>query len=529
MHVLPIALAAAASAVAPSAASILVWEAREPADRTLAEFLDLLESRDRAVDRLFLRYSFVPIPRIEAASSPPLERPDWSADGWWVFDRHRLAAFVVFHVEDDAPSWTWSVWNGARLRTARGQGEVLEAEGAPVQAARAIEVYDRARLHALSYDVAGPMGLFYKHEPWSQFLRHEATDVVLVGRRELQGRDCLGVLFDAVPDGVDDGVYEVPICAWFDDEESLLALFVQSYKSRPDAPAVQLASLASRDSGPESRPGVEDPCPLERLEEDWEEFQYNEILEYEAVFDGVFVGTRAKRATFEYVPELPDVEIQVVGSPGRHVDLERDRFELPVAYPLLVHDRVLGQTYSFGSAEGGGEFSAEDFRFWSMLQNYGGLLGAEMDVAYEHHPFERSVCGANALLYSMAVVGAGIDLDAILLRLPPEERTEGAGTLSTLRRIAAELGCRARVAQATVDELSRGAIVSLRGTGDEPTRHFAVAVRRDPESVLLLTPPGKVDCLSLRGFRDLWDGRALWIGSGASEKSASTSARRTDD
>jgi len=205
-------------------------ETTEP-DPEFSELLTLLQFRDRALGTLYFRYQSEPVGPL-----PPGAHA-WRAHGWWAFRDTRLAACRALAIEGADTLWRWAVWNGSRQRQISGRADPSRRPFDPV-CASALEVFDSPTAGPLSYDIAGPLGLFYWHEPWSDYLHRRASDVKVLGRANVADRDCVELIFDMTRVKTDDGIYSAPACVWFDDTNTLLAMRVQTYvdKTKFNAP-----------------------------------------------------------------------------------------------------------------------------------------------------------------------------------------------------------------------------------------------------------------------------------------------------
>ena len=470
--------------------------AKPLADRTLTDLLTLLRARDRAISRLHLPYTERPT---RIADGMPL----WVARGWWTHDRSRLAAFRSFETSFEGRQelpWEWSVWNGSRARTVRG--EFGPGEQLAVPAPQRTVIMEGVHVGGcLSYDIGGPMGLFYWHSFWPDFLQNEATDVQVVGREQILGRDCLAVLFDRVPDGEDDGAYTNPTFAWFDDLDTLLAIRVQQYDN--------LARLAAKGT---SLIGPDEFYVPEPLGEQWIPVQYNDIHETRRLEHGVHVGTRATRGFIFRHPQVSaDVEIRVDVDKIGWGDVMLDWcFDLPVEYPLTVRDGIAKRVYVLGDHDSREHFTREDLGFWSLMQDYARRIGGEPSAELVHHPFHQSSCGLNTILFYACAYNEKASLEEMLKKVPDKERAEGKTPIERIKWVALEVGLAAALVHSEVHQLAafdRGVVVHMREHGAAEPAHFAIAwLVADAEEVLLLAPPLKIEKLPRSEFEGLWTG-----------------------
>jgi hypothetical protein len=184
------------------------------------ELLGRLSARDQAQQALYIPFSAV---SSDVDASP--------AQGWWA-TREGSIAFKISFVHSDGKAVTQhGIWDEYSFSSLTELPDYEEGgEWLLHKSMLVMKAHPTSFEHAMHYPPE--FGLLSGRKTWSQKIEYLA-DLRILGREQIDGVDCLKVLYDNVgPDSTDDGSYIAPWVVWFDDKRSLLAMKRTYYVTR---------------------------------------------------------------------------------------------------------------------------------------------------------------------------------------------------------------------------------------------------------------------------------------------------------
>ncbi len=483
----------------------------------IQELIRRLRVRDRSLDRL--RFEYIQ----EDLLAVPEERPRLRILGRITLDRGRIHGLRWTLLAGHDSRWERTIWDGVRGSTVRGVGTdepLLGPESCDEFAPSTTVVLTGSVLGGtLASPVVGAAtGLYYMWELWSQRFAN-TEDLVVLGHGRIAGRSALVVLLDATNalGARSNGVFDSPICVWF-DLETLLAVRVQGY-----ADARRLRSGGFPVEAPE---GAWRPEPLE---DHWIPLRFVELHGQRPFGAGLFIGTGADFGVASSGSPFHPTKVTIL-DPARPAGavLERE-FSLALDYPLTVIEEVHGGHFVLG-AEGDEPHTLHDLRFWTAIVDHGRRLGLEVPLELESLLEDTPTSALSVLLAADRILGRRTPPQELVRHLPRDVRADRKDEIDgwlarALRALDAEVVVLAPSEFCAEPRTGLFLSRAAQAPGADPQAGHALVFVEQPGEVRVLVPGVRAQVLDRTTFLEAHPGPVLQVRSSRSNRSHGHSER----
>ena len=499
-----------------------VYPAEHAQDIRLSHLKALLQARDASLGSVYVRFNVFrhddPSNALHAREGTP-DGFIQSAEGAYYWSRQRQAIHVRNLTSNKYGSSEKELWDGSRRfhLTTYPDGTLESSHNTRFRGLRILEISQFNPYGPLADGShPGNFGFYFFAMTWSDALA-TSTAIEVLGERSILGRRCLGIRFnhpqsrnrplDARTQLQDEGlVWE----AWFDVEESLLALEVSFRQPQSDIIAgvrrgnidVDMAALQKRFEGLGTRIG----------ETDWALSRSWTITEYFQDPSGVYLPKSGVQSS-PITPEIASVRLEVIQSSAIINEPIPDDLEIGSPTPgCLVLDRILGKEYEVGG--NAGALDHNDRAFNSLLESAASRCGLVALPITTHQPFVLSSCGPNSVFLAARLFASATELEDVLEQFLPGERASGLSSLASVARAFESVGFACVAAECSLEDIKRidaPVIAHLRGYGKGNHEHFAV-VRSSRDLIDVYSFPEAARAMTSTEFASIWTGSILILG-----------------
>jgi hypothetical protein len=402
-----------------------------------------------------------------------------------------------------------TVWDGSMSTSTRAESPVLPADFSVPLSSNL--VFDDSEIDGALSSWRGSLGLQYLNISWSDWLDHFGGDFVTpLWREDLNGEDCLAVLFDqaglVARQSVHPDRLKYPAVVWFEDSQSLLPsrLIALDLDVEMTAETLSEKLTAYRDAS----------LPLEsRITYEWmgvarsvsgvtvrERCLVKRHMPIELVNGALGVGEEFRLA-------LEDFHVSQRTAYGKP--------SLGVSFPALVEDARSKERYYVEEGFERVEISDFDIGMMQSLNDWPGSRHGTEPFQLNRVDYRGATCGPLAVYFAATLLGATeIDMPSLVRSLSATSRAHGVSTLLELKKMSVELQLETRAVECTTEDLKAhgGIAICHMLNGADQNEHFAAVYFMDDGDVVHVgSPPFVTHRMTVTEFEKGWSGRALLI------------------